>query len=304
MRLTVLNGGGWNNPVTLWGRQRIVTEDLGMNSVSPEFFASFGIPILHGRNFDARDDGPHATAIVNDELVRRYFHGEDPLGAKLGIGDGPDAAPDTEIVGVVRSFHDVGLRDPEPEVFFPLWGGRAGAGTFYLRTRGTPASSLNAVRETVRRIDPGLTVLHLHPVDAQIDRLLTSERMLAALSGAFAAVATLLAAIGLYGVLSFAAACRTREIGIRLALGARPWSASGIVFREAALLAALGLAIALPAAWALGRFIESQLFGVHPMDLPTFAGAAGVLLAVCLLASLGPAQRVRAVSPLETLRGE
>ena len=117
-------------------------------------------------------------------------------------------------------------------------------------------------------------------------------------------IATLLAMIGLYGVLSFSAARRTKEIGIRLALGAPRWSAVGLIVREAALLALAGLAIALPASWALGRFIESQLFGVRPMDAATIAGAAAVLAVVCLLASAVPARKAGAVNPLEALRTE
>jgi ABC-type antimicrobial peptide transport system permease subunit len=134
--------------------------------------------------------------------------------------------------------------------------------------------------------------------------MLTNERMLAGLAGAFAGVATLLAMIGLYGVLSFSAARRTKEIGIRLALGAPRWAAGGLIVREAAVLAAVGLAIAIPVSWALGRLIENQLFGVGPMDAMTIAGAAAVLALVCLATSAVPARRVGSVSPLETLRSE
>jgi len=156
----------------------------------------------------------------------------------------------------------------------------------------------------VSRIDPALAVLSLRTVDDQLDRVLVNERMLAALAGAFAAVATLLAMIGLYGVLSFSAASRTKEIGIRLALGAPRWSAGGLIVREAAALALAGLAVAIPVSWALGRFIESQLFGVRPMDPVTIAGAAAVLAMVCLAASVIPARRAESVSPLDTLRTE
>jgi ABC-type antimicrobial peptide transport system permease subunit len=134
--------------------------------------------------------------------------------------------------------------------------------------------------------------------------MLMTERLLAALAGAFAVIATLLAMIGLYGVLSFSAARRTKEIGIRLALGAPRWSAGGLIVREAATLAALGLAIALPVSWALGRFIESQLFGVRPMDTATIAAAAAVLVLVCLAASAIPARKAGAVNPLDALRTE
>jgi ABC-type antimicrobial peptide transport system permease subunit len=156
----------------------------------------------------------------------------------------------------------------------------------------------------VSRIDPALTLRSLGTIDDQLDRMLASERMLAALSGGFAALATLLAMIGIYGVLSFSAARRTKEIGIRLAFGARPWSAGGLIVREAAILASVGMLIALPVSWALGRLIESQLYGVRPMDEATIAAAAAVLGMVCLGASALPARKAATVNPQEALRND
>jgi predicted permease len=311
-RWEMLTGGGWNNPLTVAGRRRFVTEDLPMNSVSPGFFATLGAPLVRGRDFKDQDalygaDGKLRSpdvAIVNQEFVRQYFQGEEPLGARLGIGDGPDAVPDTEIVGVVRDFHDNHLRETEPEVFFPLWAGRASEATYYVRTRSATEVVFPLIRAAVRRIDPALAVLSLRTLDDQQDRMLANERMLATLAGGFAVLATLLAMIGLYGVLSFSAASRTREIGIRLALGAPRRAALGLILREAAALAVGGIAIALPASWLLGRLVESQLFGVHSMDALTIAAATLVLVCVCLAASAGPAQRAAAVDPLNTLRGE
>jgi len=303
----ILRGGGWNNPVTVLSRQRIVTEDIPMNAVSPGFFEALGARVTRGRDFNERDyqndgDGVARSAIVNQEFVKRYLKDSDPLGARLGIGDGPDTVAGTEIVGVVHSFHDFGLRKPEAEVFFPL---REGGGvTFYVRSRGFSQAAARSIRAVVGRIDPALAVLSLRTIDDQLDRMLVNERMLAALAGAFAAVATLLAMIGLYGVLSFSAASRTKEIGIRLALGAPRWSAGGLILREAAALAVAGLAVAIPVSWALGRFIENQLFGVRPMDAISIAGAGAVLAIVCLAASAVPALRAESVSPLDTLRSE
>jgi predicted permease len=302
-RFEMLMGGGWNNSVTVFGRQHIVTENLAMNSVSPGFFAVLGVPMLRGRDFEERD-GTLDTAIVNEAFVEKYLQTEDPLLARLGIGEGPDVVADSQIVGVVKTFHDFALRKEEPEVFFAFFAGKAKEGAFYVRSRTASAVAMRAIRTELRRIDPALTVLSLRTLDDQLDRMLTNERLLATLAGAFAAVATLLAMIGLYGVLSFSAASRTREIGIRLALGAPRRAASGLIVREAAILTAVGIAIALPASWALGRLVESQLFGVRPTDAVTLLGAAGVLAFVCLAASLAPAQKAGAVDPLETLRGE
>jgi predicted lysophospholipase L1 biosynthesis ABC-type transport system permease subunit len=244
------------------------------------------------------------SAIVNEEFVRKYLKGAEPLGARIGIGARPDTETDIEIVGVVTTFQDRGLRETEPQIFFPLWELPSGGGVFYLRTRSSSQTAAGAIRAAVRDVDAGLTIMSLRTIDAQLDRMLMTERLLAALAAAFAVIATLLAVIGLYGVLSFSAARRTKEIGIRLALGAPRWSAGGLIVREAAMLAALGLAIALPASWALGRFIESQLFGVRPMDAATIAAAAAVLVLVGLAASAIPARKAGAVNPLDALRAE
>ncbi len=305
----MLRGGGWNNPVTIQSGQRTVTEDIGMNAVSPGFFAALGARVTRGRDFDdrdTRDDGGDGTrpVIVNEEFVKRYLKSWDPLSSRLGIGDKPDTVAGAQIVGVVRSFHDFDLRKPEAQVFFPWVQVGWWPGTFYVRSRSSSQAAVRSIRAAIARIDPALTVLSLRTIDDQLDRMLTNERMLAALAGGFAAVATLLAMIGLYGVLSFSAASRTREIGIRLALGAPRWSAGGLIIREAAVLALAGLAVAIPVSWALGRFVENQLFGVRPMDAISIAGAAAVLAIVCLAASAVPARRAGSVSPLETLRSE
>jgi predicted permease len=306
---TILNQGGWNNPVTVQSTQRIVTEDMAMNAVSPGFFEALGAPMIRGRNFNERDatfepHGRFRLAIINEEFVNEYLKNIDPIGLRLGVGDGPTTVASIEIVGVVKTFRDYSIRKPEPEVFFPLWEQDMGGGTFYVRSRDSSQAAARAIQAAVSHVDPRLTVLSLRTIDDQLDLRLTNERMLAALAGAFAALATLLAMIGLYGVLSFSAASRTKELGIRLALGAPRWSAGGLIVREAALLAAAGLAIALPASWALGRLIENQLFGVRPMDAMTIFSAAAVLALVCLVASAVPARRAESVSPLEALRNE
>jgi predicted permease len=306
----MLAGGGWDSAVTLVeADRRSVTEDMGLNAVSPGYFETLGVRVTRGRDFaehDARDDSDFAprSAIVNEEFVRRYLSEVEPLGARVGFGDEPSTVADIEVVGVVTTFQDFGLRGPEPQVFVPLWEDSAGEGTFYVRTRGSSLEVARSVRAAVDRVDPKLTILSPRTIDDQLDRLLTKERMLTTLAVAFAAVATLLAMIGLYGVLSFSAASRTKEVGIRLALGATRWDAMWLVVREAATLVAIAIVIALPAIWALGRLVESQLFGVSPLDLATIVGAAAVLAFVCLGASAIPARRAGLVDPLDALRSE
>jgi predicted permease len=306
----MLRGGGWGNPVTVEADRRFVTDDnIAMNAVSPEFFETLGAPILSGRGFDLRDSRDDSVwdlrvAIVNEEFQRRYLTGVNPIGVMTGIGGAPDTAARTQIVGVVDDFHDYGLREQEPQIFFPIWQRGIDNASFYIRTRVSPENAFGSIRTAVREIDPALAVLSMRTVDDQLDRLLGVERLLATLAGLFAAVATALAMIGLYGVLSFSATRRTKEIGVRLALGAPRASAGGLIVREAALLAGIGVIIALPATWALGRMIQSQLFGVAPLDAATFAAAAGLLALVGLGASFVPARKASSVDPLEALRAE
>ena len=187
-------------------------------------------------------------------------------------------------------------------MFFPIWERTANSGTFYVRTRGESEAVTEALLGVVRAEDPLLTVSNFRTFDEQIDSQLVFESMLAALGNAFAMFATLLAMIGIYGVLTFSAQRRMKEIGIRVALGAQRRAAAGLILNEAARLGALGVAIALPAVWALGRAVQSQLFGVEPIDPFIVGTAAATLVAVCLAASAVPAWRASAVDPLESLR--
>ena len=289
----ILAGGGMGLRVTVAASERIVTDSIAMNSVSAGFFDSLGTPIISGRAFDSRDDfdGPgwnQRSAIVNRAFVERYLRGSNPVGMRFGLGDGPDVVPDIEIVGVVQSFRDRTLREDAPLIFFSMWEAFIGQGTFYVRARISADIAARSIRAAVEQVDPALSVLSLRTIDDQLDRKLGNERMLATLAGAFALLATLLAAIGLYGVLSFSAERRTKEIGIRLALGARRWEAGGLIVREAFTLAVVGLLIALPAICGLGGLVEGQLFGVQPIDVPTFVGAIMALALACFVASFFP----------------
>jgi predicted permease len=308
-RWGMLTPGGWGNPLTVEAGRRFVTDNTSMNAVSPGFFATLGAPVVRGRDFSDRDavdtsDWRLRSAIVNEEFVRRYLSDRDPLGARVGMGQRPDTVTEMAVVGVVRTFHSQGLRDPEPQIFFPLWERSVEEGTFYVRARRSTAATMRSVRASIGRIDPQLSILSLRTIDDQLDRLLIVERVLAVLAGAFAAAATLLAMIGLYGVLSFSAARRTKEMGIRLALGAPRWQPGALIVREAAWLTLAGLAIALPMAWALGRLVQSLLFGVSPMDATTIGAAAAAIAVVCLLASAAPARKSWTVNPLDALRSE
>ncbi len=307
----LLMGGSWNNYMTVEADKRVVTDRLvHLDGVSPEFFATLGTPLIAGRDFDERDARPpgegggERAAIVNEAFARRYFGGLSPIGRRIGQGDRPDAKVTIEIVGVVRDFSYRNLREQTEQAFFPFFEGSGASGTFYVRVRGTPSSALASLRTAVGRVDHTLPLLSPRTLDEQVDRSLTTERMLATLSGGFAGVALLLSVVGLYGVMSFVVTSRTGEIGIRMALGATRSAAVCLVVADAAAMIAAGTLIALPCLWALRRLVEAQLFGVQALDAPTIAAASLVLALVALAAAMLPAWRAASVSPTEALRFE
>jgi predicted permease len=308
--LNLLSGGSWNNYLTIETDRRFVTDRLvHEGTVSPGFFRTLGTQVIAGRDFDERDarppgvEGGARTAIVNEAFARRYFGGASPLGHRIGDSDRPDVKTDIEIVGVVRNFSYRNLREQSEQAFFPF-GGDSPAGMFYVRARGTPAAALTSIRRAVGRVDPILPLLSVRTLDEAVDRSLTTERMLATLSGGFGAVALLLSVVGLYGVMAFVVTSRTQEIGVRMALGATRGAAVWLVVGDAVAMIAAGTAIALPCLWAVRRLVEAQLFGVRAIDGPTIAGASLLLSLVALAAAMLPAWRAASISPTEALRLE
>jgi predicted permease len=310
IRYALLSGGSWSNPFTIQAAGRIVTDhDIRENAISPGFFATLGVPILAGRNFDERDIRPageigRRSAIVNQAFVRRYLPAVDPIGVRIGEGSYPDVKPEIVIVGVVADFSYRNLREGSEQVFFPIFEGDDFAGTFYVKVRGTSEQALQSIRQIVGDADPQLPILSFRTLDDQVNRSLNTERMLAALFSAFGVLALLLSVVGLYGVMSFVVTQRTREIGIRMALGATPLSTLGLVLRDALAMIAAGTAIALPCVWTLGRLVESQLYDVKSTDPVTLLGATLVLCSATLAAAFVPARRASAVNPTDALRFE
>lgn len=306
-RNAFLTGGSWNNFLIIQTDRRVITRLVNLNAVTPGFFATLDIRMLAGRDFDARDSRPageagHRSVIVNEAFVKRYLAGRNPLGIYIGVGSGPDVKPDVVIVGVCASFNYRGLRDNSEQAFFPMYEGEDAGATFYIKVRGALEQAIPSIRRIVRQADPRLPILWFRTLDDQVNRSLSTERLLAALSGSFGALALLLSLIGLYGVMSFVVTRRTREIGIRLALGATGTSAIRLILRDAATMVAAGIAIALPCVAALGKLVQSQLFGVTATDPATSAAAALVLAAGALAAAFIPAWRASNVSPTEALR--
>jgi predicted permease len=309
--VSLLVGGSWDQWVTVEGYKTAETETIDpyFNAISPGYFQTLGIPILAGRDFDDRDlppvepvPGPDArTAIVSEGFARKYFAGGQAIGKHLGMGKDPGTPTPIEIIGIAKDARVNSVRDEEPPhyVFLPSGGG---GGSWLVRTRQDPAQMFATVRAVVREIDPNLPVYATRTVAGMLQQSTRNERLLARLSTVFGTLATLLATIGLYGVLAYTVTRRTREIGIRMALGALRGHVSWLVLREVALLATAGMAIALPAAWWLGRFVRSQLYDVAPMDPATIALATGGLATVALLAALAPTLRATRINVVRALR--
>ena len=307
--MPLLQGHGWDNPIIAEG----YSGDPGQEQrpicdmISPKLFATLGVPIIAGREFTVRDTRP--VAIINETLARKYFAGRNPVGLHIGMVDERTATPDTpnlEIIGVVKDLKYKNLRDPAPpQAYFPYWHDeKARFMTFYLRTRVDPQQLSQALREQVRRLDPNIPVLDLRTIDVQIDLSLKSERLVASLSGAFGALATALAVIGLYGVMAYIVARRKREIGIRVALGALRGDVVWMVMRQVALLSGAGLVVGALLAFALGSLIRTQLYGLEPHDPFTFVSAGLVLAVAAGMAGLIPSWRASRIDPMQSLRNE
>jgi predicted permease len=305
----LLDGDEWDSSVTVEGYTRQSGEDVQphMNYPEPGLFATLGVPILLGRDFRESDNtGAPKVAIVNEMFAQKYFKGASPLGRHLGMGNNPGTKTDIEIVGVVRNLKYEGVRDEiTPQLFRPFRQvDFASDMTAYIRTDRTADQMFGEVRQTVHSMDPNLPLFDLRTLDEQVDRSLSTERLVASLSAVFGVLATFLAAIGLYGVMAFAVARRTREIGIRMALGAGRGQVVWLVMREVLALMVVGVAVGLPAAWLLTRVIQSQLYGVQGHDPETIAAAVFLIAAIAALAGLAPGRRATKIHPMEALRQE
>jgi predicted permease len=306
----LLTGGSWSNPMTIQTNERSTTDrEVRLNAVSPEFFATLGVRVIAGRDFDGRDSRPlgeagYRSAIVNESFANRYLAGRSPLGARIAQHSGPDVQPNIEIVGVVADFSYRGLREESEQAYFPIFENERNGGNFYVKVRGTPESAFKSIRTIVHTADPALPITYFRTLEEQVNRSLNTERILAALSAAFGTLALFLSLVGLYGVMSFVVTQRTREIGIRVALGSTRSATVWLVLRDALAMITAGIAIALPCVWALGRLVESQLYDVKPTDPAMIATATLILGSAALGAALIPARRASAVNPTEALRFE
>jgi predicted permease len=273
------------------------------NDVGPGFFRTLGIPVVTGREV-ADTDGPKApaVAVVNETFARYYFKGQDPVGRTFTVGRRPGT--EVQIVGLVRDGKSASLREPPLRFVYLALAQRPLIRdvVFYARVGGAVDPLLGRVRAVVRSIEPNMPVVHLQPMEIQIGQSLAVERLTATLAAGFGFLATVLAALGLYGVISYAVSQRTREIGIRLALGAEGARVISLVMAEVGLLTGLGVAFGLPTALALARTFRAELFGLEPSDPRTAVFATLLLVATSLLAGYLPARRASRVDPLTALR--
>ena len=273
-------------------------------AISRDYFSTMGIPLIAGRSF-TNDDRPPApsVAIVNALLVRKYFAGENPVGKRLRFG--PPGSPWITIVGVAGDTRNMGIEeDPSPVMYVPYRQFTLPFMNVVVRGGGGAALAGSAIREALRGVDPDLAVDQVVPMRTLLRDSLGAVRFATMLVTAFALAAVLLAAVGLYGLISYSVAQRTREIGIRVALGARPGQVMSPVIREGMALALIGVALGLAGAVGVAKLIASYLFGIGPTDPLTFTAVASVLLLVALLASYIPSRRAVRVDPLTALRAE
>jgi predicted permease len=263
-----------------------------------------GIPLLEGRDFTPLDAAEDAkVAIVNQKFARHFFKDKSAVGRRIGFGTGPNSKLTIEIVGVVADSLYEGPREGvRRQVFIPNWG--RGGVTFYLRTAEASGGAFSTIRNEVKRLDAAMPVYDMKTLQGQLDETLLTDRLIALLSAGFGLLATLLASIGLYGVMAFIVARRKKEMGIRLALGAEPSGLIWIVMKEVLLLVTLGLAIGIPAAVALGRYVSSQLYGIQPNDPWIAVATVALLAAVSAAAGLIPAHRASRIDPILALRYE
>jgi predicted permease len=276
-----------------------------VNYVGPGYFAALGVPLVAGREFTAADGkGAPKVGIINEKARDYWFHGENPLGRHFAFGS--RSSPDIEIVGVVKDSREYSLREDIPRfVYVPYMQDKnIGQGNFLIRTSQDPTALGILVQHEVRNLDGSLPVFGLKTMDTQLDQALYTERMIAMLSILFGGLAAVLAAIGLYGVMSYSVARRTSEIGIRMALGASRSSALWLVMKEVAWMAGAGVVVAVPLSLILTGYVRSQLYGLAATDTLTLVLATCLLIAVSLVAGFVPGFRASRISPIQALRYE
>jgi predicted permease len=305
----VLAGNEWDSSMGVEGHESADGEDMQafMNGISTDYWKTMGVRLVEGRDFTDHDAGKDITvAIVNQKFARHFFGEKSAVGRHIGFGNRRGQKLPIEIVGVSEDTLYEGPREgTRRQVFVPLLQSEYPIGVaFYVRTATDSRSMFNTLRGKVRELDAAMPVYEMKTLERQLDETLSTERLIAALSAAFGILATVLAALGLYGVMAFVVARRTKEIGLRMALGAPQRQVVWMVLRETLTLVAIGLAIGAPCALGLSKYVSKQLYGVQPTDFASAAAALVILVLVAAGAGLLPARRASSIDPIQALRYE
>ena len=302
----LIGGSSWGNSVHVQGFDCRPDVDCGSryNEIGTEYFKTFDVPLVAGREFSVSDRmGAQPVAIVNQEFARKFGLGNEAVGKFMGEGGDKDSL-NIQIVGVVRNVKYNDVKDSVPAVFYRPWRQDASAGNldFYVKSALPPEHMLATLRTVMKRIDPNLPIEELKTMPQQVEQNVFLDRMISILSSAFALLATLLAGVGLYGVLSYSVTQRTREIGVRMALGADAPRVRRLVMRQVGLMLLIGGAVGIVAAIGLGHAARSMLFELQGHDPVAVASAAVLLAMVALAAGFIPARRAALVDPMSALR--
>jgi len=305
----VVSDDDWDSSITIEGQDPSQASKAWayQNKTSPGYFKTLGVPLKAGRDFTWSDAmTTKKVTIINEQLAREYFKDKDPIGRHIGFGSDPGTKTDIEVIGVVADFKYQSMGEtigrqmfqPYSQIDFAL------GQYFYVRTSGEPQSMFRAVRSEVSKIDANLPIFGMRSMEDQVAQNLVVQRLVASLSAVFGLLATMLAVIGLYGVMAYLVSRRSREIGIRMALGAARGDVIRMILREVVLLVGIGLIVGLGGAIGLTRYIKSQLYGVTPNDPWIMALAFAGLATVALFAGWLPAARASRADPSRVLRYE
>jgi putative ABC transport system permease protein len=314
---------GFGMPFTIVGKpfsDPSVRPDTGFGMVTPDFFETFGVRIVKGRSFTDQDNASSVkVAVVNEDFVKRYFKyfkGNDPLQQRVSVKQlipgvtkfGPPI--EWQIIGVYHNLrsrgnvHSRGIHEDRPEMRIPFWQIPWSSAGIGVRTGNDPATMVKSVAAAVHSVDPEIALAEPRSLDEVRDLILSNDRFTLVLFASFAVLALLLAALGVYGVVSFSVAQRSHEIALRIALGANRSRVVALVVREGLFLACIGLALGLIGAYFVGRGMQSTLYGIGEIDLSVFTSVALLLLFAAIIACLVPARRAASVEPMQALRAE
>jgi predicted permease len=298
---TMLSGSLWTSDVKIEGRTDKSTVEVQMMAVGTDFFSTMRIPFVAGRVLEPADlTSSHEVAVVNRSFVKKFMENREPRGLHFG-GEDPKAKQ-YEIVGIVGDTKYEDLRkEPEPTIFIPV---KKGGVSFAIRTVSNPVALIPAVRRVLSDLDNNLPMFDVLTQDQRIERILFTERLIAYLASLFGLVALILACIGLYGLLSYEVARRTKEIGVRTALGAQKKDLLRLVVGQGLALVSVGIVFGLVGAFGVTRFLKSLLYGVAPTDAYTLVAVCSLLLVVGGVACLIPARHATRVAPMIALRYE